>query len=159
MKTISLTKGMLAIVDDDDYDKLSKFKWMASYYPKRRKYNACRSIGTKPHQQTVLMHRIIMNALKGSDVDHINGDTLDNRKSNLRICTRAQNMANVKARSHNKLGVKGVYKSNNRFRATIRVNHKRYHLGYFDSLSEASAAYNKAARENYGDFALLKDIA
>ena len=87
------------------------------------------------------------------DIDHINGDGLDNRIANLRVATRSQNCANVGRRAHNTSGVKGIYQHGMRWRASIRVKGKSKHLGCFGTPADAQAAYMAAAREHFGEFA------
>lgn len=100
------------------------------------------------------MHRIIMNCPEDRQVDHINGDGLDNRKSNLRVCTQRQNSCNTLKYSTNKSGYKGVSfsKDTNKWRATIVVNYKQIHLGLFNTPEEAAEAYINKAREIQGEF-------
>lgn len=86
-------------------------------------------------------------------VDHINRDKLDNRITNLRVCTKQQNIANAGPKKHNKLGVKGVYRRKDKFRACIRVHGRTKNLGTFDTVQEAAAAYATAARDTFGEFA------
>ena len=107
------------------------------------------------------MHRQIMN-LTFSDkqcVDHINRDRLDNRKSNLRFCTRTENNHNMKLSSRNKSGAKGIYKDKNRLRVSIMFNGKKIYLGTFpntpEGFKQAKIAYNNAAIKYYGEFAYL----
>jgi hypothetical protein len=101
MKKIQLTKNKYALVDDEDYEELNKYNWYYSYqgYAVRTNHrlNKC-----------IYMHRIIMNPLDYKQVDHINHNKLDNRKENLRICDRFQNLQNSKIRLDNKSGIKGV---------------------------------------------------
>jgi hypothetical protein len=91
------------------------------------------------------------------DVDHRNGDGLDNQRANLRICTHSQNMYNAKKRSTNTTGFKGVYRSRTkhivRFRAQIQIHRKQIYLGSYSSLEDAARAYDNKAREIYGEFA------
>lgn len=103
------------------------------------------------------LHRIIVNAPRGMCVDHINGNTLDNRRSNLRICTRHENTMNQRVRKNNTSGKKGVrfIKGQAQWSARISVKGKRLHLGYFASAEEAGAAYDQAALIHYGPFAHL----
>ena len=152
MREILLTQGRYAIIDNLDYERISRHKWcIASVgYAVR---NIKLSNGKK---SMMLMHREIMNTPKGIQIDHINGDKLDNRKINLRLCTQQQNNRNItKPRRHNKLGIKGVrfLESRNRFSARIRVNKKEIHLGYFPSMRSAEEAYREAELKYFGEFA------
>lgn len=106
------------------------------------------------------LHRVIMNCFDMKVVDHINHNTLDNRKSNLRICTRQQNQMNMRTSIDNKSGFKGVCyeKRRKHFRATIRINKKQKHLGSYKTAETAALAYNKAAIEYYGEFGYLNEI-
>lgn len=106
------------------------------------------------------MHRLLTNAPKGSQVDHINGDKLDNRKINLRVCTHSQNQINRGKQKNNTSGFKGVYpqKQSKKYRAKISVNGKEYHLGYFDCPIEAAKAYNAATLNYHEEFAKLNII-
>lgn len=103
------------------------------------------------------LHRVILNPVDGQMVDHINHDKLDNRRSNLRICTNRQNTSNQQLRSKNTSGYKGVvwFKDRQKWRAGIKVNYKFKHLGYFDDILEAAKAYDVAARKYFGEFAKL----
>ena len=149
MQTIILTQGQYAIIDDTDYDKMSKYKWYA-LRAHNRYWKAVRNI-RKSNGKTsiILMSRYIMGAIKGEVIDHINGDTLDNRRDNLRICTQSENMQNI----HTNQGVssyQGVYWHNQRkWRSQIGKNGRKYHLGLFDTKEEAAVAYNQAALEFY----------
>lgn len=103
MKVIELTKGHVAIVDDEDFAQLAQYRWCVTTNGHGLLY-AMRRIGKKP----VYMHRVILNASHGIEIDHKNGDTLDNRRSNLRLATRRQNACNKKVTSNSLLQVKGV---------------------------------------------------
>lgn len=159
MKKIQLTKGKFSLVDDEDYEKLIQWKWQLS-----SKGYACRSqrIGERKYNKkiAVWMHREIINATKELQVDHINGDKLDNRKSNLRLCTGTQNLGNVGVPKHNTSGYKGVSwdKSKNKYEAYITKRDKKVYLGIFDDKQKAAKAYNKAAKQYFGDFAHLNII-
>ena len=154
MKEIELSKGKVTIVDDDDFDALSKFEWYCSHnYAVRDDWNGGNRIGIR-------MHRVIMNCPKGMVVDHINNNPLDNRKVNLRICTQSENMKNMKVHVNNKSGYRGVSYSKERkkFCAYISVENKTKGLGRFDTAKEAAEAYNKAAIEHYGEFANVNEM-
>jgi hypothetical protein len=154
MKNIPLTQGKVAIVDDEDYEHLRKFKWMA--LGNARKY-AARTV-RDPIQRAVFIHRIVMGNPDGMQVDHINGDTMDNRKENLRICTRQQNACNRKLNKNSASGVKGVtwHKRDLVWVAHIRVKTKGIHLGNFRNLDDARSAYEAAAKAMHGEFARLQ---
>lgn len=151
VRKIELTQGKFAIIDADDYDKVSRYKWCF-----HMKYAA-----TNIKRSTVHMHTIIMGRPpSGCVIDHVNGIGTDNRKSNLRICTQHQNLMN-RFKSKNYEGSnKGIHRRDGlkKVRARIYYNGKERHLGYFDSETEAAAAYNKAAKEYFGDFAKLNKI-
>lgn len=150
MPTLSLGHGVSTIVDDADYAFLSQWKWRKhkSGYASRET-----KIGGKP--KTIWLHRLIVTPADGMQVDHVNGDKLDNRRVNLRQATPAQNMQN-RIGKPGALGVKGVRKDGSSFRATITNNGKRIHLGTFDTIEEASNAYVEASLRLHGEFSILK---
>lgn len=144
MRTIPLTQGQVAIVDDADFEAVSAHKW---YFDGRYACRRC-PLGNKKYIKAY-MHRFIA-GVPGMDVDHKNLDRLDNRRSNLRASTYAQSQQNKGTPKNNKLGVKGVrMASANTFRAHIKTRH----LGTFQTIEEASMAYRRAAEAEYGEFA------
>jgi HNH endonuclease/AP2 domain len=153
---IRLTSGQHAIVDAEDYARLSQWKW---YSKKHRtgSFYAYRNIGSKPKRNMVMMHRLIVGAEAGQEVDHANGDTLDNRRENLRICTGLENRRNKKRYKTNTSGYKGVWKQSdcNRWRAYIGIRGKTRYIGLYATAEEAAGAYDAAALEEFGDFARL----
>ena len=155
MKTINLSKGKFAIVDDEDFEHLNFYGWHLSSKPEKpyacRTENISKKRGIKK-KTTIYMHKIIMPSVL--EVDHVNGNSLDNRKSNLRICTHYQNSLNLKKYKNNKTGFRGVYfyKPTKKFGATIRVGTKLKFLGYFKNLYEAAGAYAAAANIYFGDY-------
>ena len=152
-KLIPLTQGKFAIVDAENYEQLSKYRWYA--VKSRRTYYAIRSV--KRSRVQIRMHRMLLNAPPGLLVDHINNNGLDNRRSYLRLCTRAQNALNQRPRRGTSSRYKGVGwdKSKKKFRASITHHYKRIHLGYFDDEIDAAKAYDKKAKELFGEFAYL----
>lgn len=148
---IPLTSGEVAIVDNEDYDYLSGIKWsrtgpIDSPYV----YASCHSNGNAG-----LMHRFIMKPSKGDVIDHINHNTLDNRKCNLRVGTQSQNLMNMGMRSDNTSGVTGVSfeKWSSKWRASIQVDKKSIKLGRFTSMEQAIEAREKAEKIYFGDHA------
>lgn len=160
MKKIELTQGQSALVDNEDYKKLNKYNWYAGYYSHVDNYYAMRQIYTNGKQTTVKMHRIIMDAPRNMQVDHINHNTLDNRKRNLRLCTHNQNQQNQTPSKNTLSQYKGVSwaKQRKKWVARIGINKKRLFLGYFKNEEQAAIAYNKAAKELFGEYALLNEV-
>lgn len=151
MCKITLKCGKEVLVDKEEYEFLSRFTWFNN-----GKGYALASI----NGEVVRMHRLITNCGTNFEVDHINGNTLDNRKSNLRVCSHKENSRNVKIPSHNTTGYKGVSfnKKRNKYRAYIKYEQKQIHLGYFLDKKEAALAYNKKAVELFGDFFKLNEV-
>lgn len=151
MARITLTRGYEATVDPEDLPKLSRWLWCATGKPPHvyavRKADG-RSLG---------MHRFLLGARTGEDVDHANGDTLDNRRSNLRVASRSQNTANSIS-VWGAIAIRGVTvdKRNGRFRAQIRNGGKSRSLGTYANACDAEAAYLHARREIYAEFAPLR---
>jgi hypothetical protein len=164
MQYIKLTQGLFAIVDDDDYEVLMTHKWCAHRFGTRFYADSGKSVNGKI--KGFLMHRVIMNVTNPKiQVDHINGNTLDNRRENLRKCTNSENCRNAKMKSTNTSGYKGVRphvvrKKDGKqvWRAMICVDGKDRGLGLFLDKKEAARAYNKAAMRFYGNFAKLNII-
>ena len=158
-RVIPLTQGKFAIVDPEDYDALSKYKWYA--VKRGRQYYAVAKVGTKKgghRQKKVRMHRLIMKAPKGKVVDHINHNGLDNRKANLRLATAQQNTWNKRKQKGNYSSqYKGVHwvKSENKWRSRITCNGKVIFIGRFDDEKAAAMAYDAKAKELFGEYASL----
>lgn len=143
MKQIQLTKGKLAIIDDADFENLSKYSWyFDGKYAARKLPNSRRKIR---------MHIHLMNPAAGFEVDHRNRNTLDYRRENLRMASHAENMCNTRHRV-SALGVRGVQSRGNGFVSKIKVNGKQVYLGYFHTIKAASEAYQKASLQFHGEF-------
>lgn len=150
-REIVLSNGMVALVDADDYEEVSRYKWnptlsMRHVYARRSK-----RIGKRV--TTVIMHREILKAPKDMVVDHINGNTLDNRKANLRICTNRENLGNRKLNKNNTSGYRGVTKvaRDGKWRASVACRV----IGDYVTAEAAAKAYDRHALKEYGKFAKL----
>jgi hypothetical protein len=158
MMEIPLNNGLHAIVDDEDYEELSKHKWHA--VGGRYTYYAARNLSVKESHSrgTVLMHRAILNNVDSSfDVDHKDGNGLNNTRRNLRAATPSQNGMNRKAWGKSKyIGVSRHKASRGiKWRATICLNKQCIHIGLFDDEASAAAAYDRKAKDLHGDFAKI----
>jgi hypothetical protein len=184
MKLIPLTKGLFAKVDDSDYELLSKYKWLAKESDKGHFYaarNEPRQKGKK--RKMIRMHSFIMGEKEGYKIDHIDRDSLNNQRNNLRFSLPYQNSANTRVRINKskdsskylgvfkvttpskfikKDGTTSTYKTT-RWVSSIKLNHKTIKLGTFPFTPEgevlAALAYNKAAKELKGEFANLNIIS
>lgn len=145
--------GYDVLIDEEDYERVKAIDW---HFKNQNGYIYFRKRIWKNNKGvTVLLHRYIMGISgAGQIVDHISRNTLDNRKCNLRICTRQENSRNCKNMNTNKSGYKGVgfKKDQNKWRARISFNNKSIHLGYFDTPEEAYEAYCKASKKYHGEF-------
>lgn len=149
-KEIKLTKGQVALVDDEDYELVMQYKWWAN--KQGSSFRACKN-RTK-RDSYIYMHQLIM---KNKIIDHIDGNSLNNQKYNLRICSRIQNQQNMKKHQDNQTGFKGIVldKRDGIYSARIRFQNKSISLGRFKTPEEAAKAYDKAAKELFGEFARL----
>ena len=156
-RLIPLTRGKWAIVDAADYEWLMQWKWNAWLDPKSGSYYAKRGIYGPETKETVSMHRLILGLNKGEqkEGDHINGNTLDNRRSNLRVATRQQNAQNSKMKKTNKSGYKGVSwgARQKKFKATIMINGKNKVVCWSEDPITCSDAYEAASKKIFGKFA------
>lgn len=160
MKQIALTQGQFALVDDEDYERLSRHKWYAWWNKYTRSYYAFRqSPRSDGKQQLIRMHREILGLERGDKRrgDHRDGDTLNNQRANLRTANLYQNARNARKKRNNTSGYKGVWRNKQcgKWQAAIRVASKRIHLGLYDTPEAAHHAYCKAAVEHYGEFARM----
>jgi len=159
MREIPLTQGKVAIVDDEDYEYLNQFKWTAGLM--HNIWYAVCHIHVNGKDKTIYMHTVILGTPKGMQSDHKNGDGLDNRRENLRICTHTQNLHNQRKQiGPTSSRFKGVSWNNKRRRWAAQISPYRQHivLGFFNFEIDAAKAYNKAAIEHFGEFARLNEV-
>lgn len=149
---VVLTKGFVATISAQDAPLISQHNWAASVG--RRTVYAAREVKSGGQRFTVYMHRAILSAPSGMDVDHIDRNGLNNCRSNLRLATRSENCRNRGPNAKNSLGVKGVYQneSGRSWCAKIRVHGKGYHLGSFSTPEAAHEAYARASSAMHGKF-------
>jgi hypothetical protein len=152
IEIIRLSKDYFTIIDSEDLPRVSKYKWHTTTV---NKYNKPRAVCSFKGRKTLKLSRLIMNAPDNMVVDHINGNPLDNRKCNLRICSQRENMLNRNLNRNNKSGYKGVSwsKRDNKWLSELQTNNKSYYLGIYKDKIEAAKAYDKKAIEFFGEYA------
>lgn len=150
MKYIPLSQGKRAIVSDEDYEYLNQFKWYCNHDYAIRHPKMVNGI----REGKIAMHRIVNKTPDGLHTDHINGNTLDNRRENLRTVTSQQNSMNSKRPENNSSGHKGVtwHSRDKVWTARIMYKGKRYNLGNFDNINSAVKAYETKKRELFGEY-------
>lgn len=151
-REIPLTQGKVAIVDDADFDLVSGWKWFAVVG--KKSFYAVRTVNiSKRSKLRVAMHRFLAGAHDGDVVDHIDGNGLDNRRSNLRVCSARDNARNIRARAGSSR-FKGVsfHRGVGKWQAYVAAEGQRY-LGVFDNEIDAALAHDEAARALHGEFA------
>lgn len=150
MRTMTLSTGEVALLDDDDYERFAAFRWTRSK-SKRTSY-AIRSGGGG--DSTVYLHREVAGAVQGQEVDHVNGNGLDCQRRNLRLATRSTNMANTRLYRSNTSGFKGVTRTRSgRWMAQVMVDYRHICLGTFDDPTVAARAHDAGAVRYFGSFA------
>ena len=159
---IHINQELYAIVDDEDYELVSRFKW----YPRHTSriiYAQCvMSMGTltNPNKQVfcyMLLHRLIMRPSKDEEIDHRNHNGLDCRRANMRICNHQQNSFNRRSSTKKESSYKGVFydKRNNNWRVKIKYHRQQIDLGRYSSEYEAALVYDRKAQELFGEYAFL----
>ena len=158
-KQVPLSRGLFALVSDCDFERVNQYKWscdgngyacrMETYY-----------VDGKRRRRKVMLHRFILSAPPGIDVDHIHHNILDCRRSEMRLVTRYQNRANSLPKKNGTSRYKGVHfhKGDSKWHAEIRVMGKKLYLGSYDREEEAAIAYNAAALAAWGEYAYLNPL-
>lgn len=140
--------GVFVMIDEADWHKVANYRWFPKPMGGRGgKVYAAATVQTPDGPRHVLMHRLIVDCPRGLVVDHLNGDTLDNRQANLRICTRGENARN---KGHDAPSMRGVQKRGDRWIARVTIGRRTMHVGTYDTLAEAQAAAAQARRDRYG---------
>lgn len=165
MIAVPVGHGVVALIDDTDAPLIAGYCWCVCNGYARGSVYVSRAADWRPDRyrykyRRVYMHRLLLNADSDMEVDHINGDRLDNRRANLRVCTRASNSRNAVGKANRRYSrFKGVtWKKGWKWIAQITVNYQRIYLGGYDSEEKAAQAYNRAALQYFGEYARLNDI-
>jgi len=148
-------QGLFAVIDDEDFDKVNQYRWHLGNNGYIKTF-----VGGRKHAKCILLHRLIMDPADDLEVDHRDGDKLNNCRANLRISTRNQNARNLRRHKQFSSRFKGVsWNSGDQlWDARIQVNLKTIHLGQFPSEIQAALAYNEAALQHFGEYASLNEI-
>lgn len=154
-KEIPLTKGKVALVDDEDFVRLNQWKWLTNCNG-----YAARNVTLNGKCKTIFMHRVITATPDGFYTDHINGNILDNRKINLRVCTHRQNIRNAKSRKNSSSKYKGVSwcSARKKWAVYLKNENENFLIGRYKNEEDAALAYNEAAKKYFGEFARLNSL-
>lgn len=154
MKEIKLTQNQVALVSDEDFERVNAVSWRA-FLNYKTWYAAT---GQSRDGSLVYMHQFIFPCQKF--IDHKDGNGLNNQRENLQPCSHSQNIAKGRQRTTNKTGLNGVswHKASKKYVAQICHNYQKLHLGTFESMTDAARAYDKKASELFGQFARLNNI-
>lgn len=156
MREIVMFGGVKTQVDDEDYERASEITWHADHYDSGIVYARCRRwFPLEKKHRNISLHRFLMDFPKGKSIDHIDGNGLNNQRSNLRACSRAENARNMRKHGDGKNKYKGVHPYGKQFEAYITFNRTRYYLGAYATEEGAGTAYNAAAREFFGEYCHL----
>lgn len=164
-KRIPLTQAQMTIVDDEDYEWLLRWRWYYVHevrggYAVRSQWEKATKTRKRIQMSRVIMRRFCKQDLTGLIVDHINGNALDNRRCNLRVCTVRENAYNRKPNANSSSQYRGVtwLGHKGKWQAGIKVDGRNHHLGQFDDEKAAARAYDRAAALHFGEYARLNDV-
>jgi len=160
MKNIKLTQGKIALVDDECFQIINKYKWHTKTSSNGKRFYAKCCIWDKKEKKynRIYMHRMILNVPKGFECDHIDRNGLNNQTSNLRICTSSQNSSNTELSYNPVSRYRGVTTNGEKWKTIITKNNEKIYLGIFKSRHLAAVAYNVGALKYHGEFARLNEI-
>lgn len=161
MKQIELSgkrgAGKFALVDDEDYEELNKFRWYYNQHGYVTRVSLVRE--GRRDKKHIQIHRVIMKTPRGMDTDHRDGDKLNNQKINLRICNRMQNSRNSKIQLNNKSGFTGVHNHCGKWQANITINKKRIVLGSYRNIEDAIIKRREAVLKYFGEYAHRLEVS
>jgi hypothetical protein len=157
-RRIELTQGYHALLDDEDFARVAAYSWHVA--KRRGRRYAVANVGRGAAKTTVYLHRLVLDAPPGVEVDHRDGEGLNNTRANLRACTHTENMCNAQPRRGGSSRYKGVFwcATRGRWLARVKLSGRTRQVGTFTSERAAALAYNAAARALHGEFARLNDI-
>jgi len=154
MKTIPLTKGRVAFVDEADYERVRKLHWWCTQTYPGGTFYCLANVGSRRERKFLYLHRFILGVAPDQEVDHRDCNGLNNTRANLRLCSSGQNKGNMRLPSHNKSGFKGVSLTPDGYwRAQLQHKKERKHIGLFPTAQDAARAYDERALIAFGEFA------
>ncbi len=152
---VQLTKGQVTVIDASDVPVIAPMRWCALEVKPGKFYAVTHGHSSSGRRTLIFMHRYLLEAESGVDVDHRDRDGLNNRRNNIRLASRSMNMANKGISPLNTSGYRGVQKDHHKWKAVIKINRKRIHIGSFASAEDAARAYDAKAVELFNEFAGL----
>lgn len=156
-ETVEITTkdGTVFLIDKADFELVNAHKWHASLRKDKKTKSIAGSVRIDGEKKVMFLHRFLLNPPKGLYVDHINRNPLDNRRSNLRICTHEENARNTTIHKDNTTGYKGIYPDQGKYSVVVMKDRKRFYGGWFADPVEAARKYDELALKHHGEFASL----
>lgn len=149
----------IVLIDDEDFEKVKEYAWNVQHSKSNGKSYVRTHSKNGVKIKEITLPRLVLSDSTKKDIDHINGNTLDNRKSNLRACSRSENCRNRGMSKNNSSGYKGIFQCKKRWQSSIMINRAAIYIGSFATKEEAALAYNKAAIKYHGEFACLNEVS